>query len=611
MSNPRLGLYDGGVLAMFPRRLMNTATSATLLAAGQFARHIENILPNTKKAGSGAKRYGFAAKGDALGGGETILDIMEYRTSAGALKFLVYCDDGSIRLLNEGTGAYTSLIAGLTTGGNPRSVAFNEKLIIADGVNPLMAYDGSALAAIKEWVVDYNGPGSGGLASAASQTDTNTFTITVAAGRDDYSIGQRVRVTFASAGAVTATISAVSGSGTLTIDVSGAPFPSPSETINKVEYEFTAPAFSDIYAEHNRLWALSEGETLPNTWRATAHAMKVFYTDATNNEAAWVNATTQTVRFVNLLNRARRFDELVRISSIDGYMVFFGRHNTFIFAGDDPTEIGQFAWQKTLPVGCVNGNLVQKYPRDVLFFTRYGARSIQTVFNTEGQEIVPDLGTDVDSTVTDFVSTMVASNTLYKGARSFFYERDGFYGYNFGASYVMAYALNEESKGWVFLSGFFKDATAYLGTSDGRLLIGIGDQLYVYTNGADSTAGTSYDDAGAAYLMKWWTPWMRPKHGRWSNIGFELMLEETSSTTVDLYYAKDEQENSVVGPYSMTLQEEGALWDVDYWDEGYWDGTPKKPRLHKKFICDSFYVIIQNNSTVGPISVLGLRPIGQ
>lgn len=609
MGNPRFSLYDGAVVTMFPRRLMNTSVSASLLSGSQYARFLENIVPNTLKAGSGAKRFGLTTKGDAIAS-VTILDVMEYRTSAGLIEFLAYVSDGSIRKLNEGTGAWTSLISGLAANGNPRWVAFNEKLIIADGVNPLMSYNGTTVTAIKEWVVDYDGPGTGGLATAATQTDTNTFTVTVVDGRNDYTVGQRVRVTFATAGTVTATISAVSGTTTKTIDVSGTPFPNPSETINNVEYEATAPAFSDIYVEHQRLWALSAGETKANDFRATANGMKVYYTDATNNEATWYNAATQEVGFVNLLNRSRKFDELVRISSIDGYMVFFGRLSTFLYTGDNPTILGEFVWAKSLPVGCINGNLVQKYPSDVLFFTRYGARSLRTVFQTEGQEVVADLGTDVDPTVTSFIDAMMQSNALYRGARSFFYERDGFYGYSFGGAYVLIYSLSEESKGWSYFSGLFSTATAFYGASDGRLLVAKDGQLYSYANGTDGDI--SYSDNGASIRVKWWTPWLKPKIGRWSNIGYELMMEETSDTAIQIYRAVDELEDSViVNPIELSLVEGSAYWDMAYWDDAYWDGSRRRGIVRDKFLADSFYIIVQNESTVGPISFLGLKPIGR
>lgn len=611
MANPRIGLYDGGVVSMFPRQLMNTAVSASLLSSSNYARHVENLLPNGLKAGSGAKRYGIGEKGDAIGG-TTILDILEYRTGAGAIELLSYCNDGTIRRLNEGTGAWTTLKSGLGANGNPRSVAFNEKLIVVDGINTPMAYNGSTVELLGEYVTDYDSGSSTGFATAASQTDTDTITVTVLAGRNDYVVGRNIRVTFATEGAVTATIANVSGTSVKTIDVSGTPFPNPTQTITKVEYFDNPPAFSDIYAEHQRLWALSAGESKANTYRPQANAMRVYYADATNNENSWFNQTTHEVGYVNLLNRSRRFDELVRISSIDGAMVFFARTNTFIYAGDDPTTLGEFAWQKTIPVGCVNGNLVQKYPADVLFFTRYGARSLRTVLQTEGLEVVPDLGSAVDPTVTSFVDNMMTSDALYRSARSFFYERDGFYGFRFGAEYILVYALSEESKGWVYFSGLFKDATAYLGTTDGRLLLADGGQLCAYANGTDTAVGTTYSDNGATILAKWWTPWLRLKNGRWSNIGYEIQMEQVTDTVIDIYRSRDDRDDSIVlTADDVPLTENSAYWDEAYWDESYWDSANRRINVRDKFLADSFALMIVNESTVGPLSFLGIKPIGR
>jgi hypothetical protein len=596
-------------MTMFPRRMMNTATSATLLSGSDFARFIENIIPNTQKAGSGAKRFGTVTKGDEIEGA-IILEVMEYRTSSGTIEVLVYCDDGTIRVLNEGTGAWTTKKSGLSANGNPRYTHFNEKLIIVDGINTPMAYNGSTVSNLAEFVTDFDSVSSLGLATAASQTDTNTITVTVAAGRNDYFVGQNIKVTFATAGEVAAVISAKSGSGTITLDVTGTPFPNPSETITKVQYEVSPPAFSDIYTEHNRLWALSAGETKAEDYRSRQNAMRVYFTDATNNENTWYNEDTQEVGYVNLLNKSRSFDELVRISSIDSYMVFFGRRNIFIYAGDNPLELGEFVWQKTLPVGCINGNLVIKYPADLLFFTRYGARSLRTVFQTEGQEVVPDLGSAVDPTVTEFVQEMLGSDATFRKAKAFFYERDGFYGFSFGASYVLIYSLSEESKGWSYFSGDFANATAFCGTSDGRLFLNDGGQLLAYANGTDGQ--TAYSDQGENILIKWWTPWLRKKNGRWSNIGYELMMEQVADTTITFVRGSDENDATLTEvSATVALTEDSAYWDEANWDESFWDGVKKRVIVRDKFLKDSFCLIMQNESTVGPISFLGLKPIGR
>lgn len=600
MTNPRLGLYNERFAVPFPRRLMNTAVSANLLNPKEYARLILNLLPNALEAGTGVKRYGTTAKGNEITS-QNILKIMEYRTSTGTIEILAYVDDGTIRVLNEGTGAWTTKISGLSANGNPRWVHFNEKLVIVDGINTPMAYNGSTCTAISEYVEDV-------LCTSETQVDTNTITLVPAAGRSDYEAGQNIKVTFATAGEVSATISSVTGTTTLTIDVSGTPFPSPNESITKVEYEVSPPAFSDIYAEHDMLWALSAGESKADDFRGRQDAMKVYYTSTTNNESSWYNTTTQEVGYVNLLNKSRRFDELVKISSIDGLMVFFGRDSTFIYAGDDPATVGEFVWQKTLPIGCINGNLVQQYPQDVLFFTRYGARSLRTIFQTEGQEIVPDLGTDVDPTVTSYIATMISSDASYRAARSYFYERDGFYGFLFGATYSLAYALSEESKGWVYFSGHFNDANDIYGSTDGRLFLAVGGQLYTYSNGTDGD--TSYADGASAIEIRWSTATMN-MGGRWSNIGFELVMGDVADTSLDIYRAVDNRDDNLEFVKSVSLTSGGSYWDVAQWDVDNWGSTAKRIIWRDKFYKDSFWISVRNESTAGAISFQALKPIGR
>ena len=174
---------------------------------------------------------------------------------------------------------------------------------------------------------------------------------------------------------------------------------------------------------------------------------------------------------------------------------------------------------------------------------------------------------------------------------------------------MLVYALSEESKGWVYFSGKFKDADAFLGTSDGRLLLADGTQLYTYANGTDGA--TSYADAGAAILMKWWTPWLRPKAGRWANIGYEIVMEDVAETSLVIYRAVDERDDTGRLVAEATLTEGTAYWDEVYWDEAYWDAVRRRIVVRDKFLADSFWLTVQNNTTAGPISVIGIKPIGK
>jgi hypothetical protein len=611
----RSGLWDGRLISLFPRKLTNSARSATVLQGMDYATRILNIVPNKSKAGSGRQRYGLGAKVDAIAG-EDILEVMEYRRSDGSIQLLVYTDAGRIYTLNETTGAYTMVKSGLDNDGTLFWQAFNGKLVVVNGVDANMAWNGSAFVDLGEYVTDYDADNDVFLGSSPTWVDNNTFTIVRSGGNDKYPNGRSIRVTFETAGAVIAAIASTSynsGTSTLTVNVVGTPFPGSSQVIKRVEYYDQPPPFSYIFAEHDILFALSEGKLKPKTYRGT-DSLKVFYTDSPNNENAWFNQSgtnpTQEVPFFNIENKARIFDELLAIRSVDGNMAFMGRNQLYLYAGTDPSDPQNWAWLKTIPVGIVHPKLVQDFPSDVLFFTSYGARSLRRVFETQNLQISADLGSDIEGDVADKVAILTTSETSYRKARSFFYDRDGYYGFKLDDIDMPVYVINEDARGWVFFSGIFSNAQAFLGTTDGRLIVGRGGQLYAYANGSDAEAGISYNDDGVAFDCIWESPWIQLGNNRWSNRGWEIIMEEAQTGTMQIQrFINTNDRNSVTVEFSVTVT--GTTWDESEWDVDTWDGDVINPISSDRFLCDDFRFRFGISELGGPFSVLGINPIGR
>lgn len=610
MSATRLGLFDGRLLTLFPRQLQNTAVSPTLLVKDKYARLVENIIPNTNKSGSGAKRFGLSTKGESFAPAN-ITDMFEYRKSDGTLQIIVYVDDGSLWTLNEGAGVYTSIKSGLSTAGTIGALPFNGKLVFYNGIDRCFSWDGVSCTDLGEFVTDV-------LADDASflQIDDHTISLKPNAvrGGNDYSVGTQIRVTFAS-GPVLATVASSSyngGSGVLTVTVDATPFPTPIETISKVEYYAYPPAFSFMFAHLDMLWGLTPGELKAKIYRGS-DGMKAYYQAAANNENSWFLYTgsnpTQEVPFINMRNKVPKFDELVGMSSIDGNAIFHGRKYVLIYTGQDPSTVGGFVWAKTIPVGTVHGKLIQSFPSDVLFATPYGMRSLRRVFQTEQAEVVPDLGSDIDPTIQQKLKTLMSEDSSYKKARSFYYEGDGFYGFKLDES-LLVYVLSENSKGWVQFSGYFADAQAFLATTDGRLFVARNGQMYAYANGADPSAGIDYSDAGQAISCKWWTPWISAGAGRWSNRAWEVIMEdaETALFSIDRFINFNTRD---VVTTQFSVSNTGAQWDEGMWDVDDFDGVPAAAVESDKFLADSFSFMLRHENTTGPLNILGVRPIGR
>lgn len=610
MSATRLGLFDGRLLTLFPRALLNTALSPTLVVKDKQAREIVNIIPNTNKAGSGAKRFGLAAKGNVVAGVTVVGEPFEYRKSDGTIQFIQAFSDGGLRTLNEATGNYTSIKTGLNVLGTVGAVPFNGKLIFYNGLDNNFSWDGTTCTDLGEYVTDI-------FATAETWVSTSQFTLQPGVGRgaSDYPNGRPIKVTFASAGVVSATVSSTSynvGTNTLTVSVTGTPFPASTEAVSKVEYFAKPPPFSFLFSHLDRLWGLSGGELKAKVFRG-ADGMKVCFQAAANNENSWYfyvgTGATQDIPFINIRNKVPQFDELVAMSVIDGNACFHGRTHLVIYTGTDPMTAGGFVWAKTIPVGTIHQKLVQRFPGDTLFFTPTGARSLRRVFQTEEAEVVADLGSDIDPTVQAKINTLMSGDAEYKKARSFFYPRDGLYGFKLDDESLLTYVLSEQSKGWVLFTGYFADAKGFLGTTDGRLIVSRGSQLLAYANGTDATAGTTYSDVGNPIECRWWVPWIQTA-GRWSNRAFEVLLEQGASGTIyiDRYINFDEQ--NIVTSEAL-IANTGSMWDEAHFDEDDWDGPTNNPVVSDKFLADNFAFLVRHSDTEGPRSILGIRPIGR
>jgi hypothetical protein len=606
MVATRPGLFDGGVLTLFPTQLANSSISPSMLDSRKFARKLLNILPNKKKAGSGALRFGMGKKGPVAP--VPTLDAWEFRRSDGTIETLHLGTDFKLRRYDESLNTYVVIKEGLSADGLLGATQFNGKLVFFNGVDPCFSYNGTTVVNLGEYVEDRK-------ASAETWVANNRFSLKPTPGRSDYPAGRKVRVTFATAGLIEATIQSTSLVGdTLTVTVVGTPFPASTETISSVEYFAEPPAFSFIQTANDILWGLSSGISRPRVYRGN-ESMKIFYTVAANNENAWfdqgTDTSTQEVAFLNIQNKASAFDEILRIDEYNGYMVFFGRLKTYLWQGYDPGEIGGFIPVKTLEVGLVHQKLVQDFPNDKAFVSPYGLRTLSVQTQTDGIEVATDVGSTYDGEFFTKIRALMADDTSYRKARSFFYKREGLYGFKLDDTSLLVYVLTEKAKGWTEFDGMFATASSFVALGDDRLMILNSAQAMVYANGTDALVGEDYSDDGAEISALWWIPW-QARGSRWANKAFELMVEDTiPDTDINIDRMIDYNEMNVVSTQAR-VQGGGSMWDEALWDEALWDSANKNIVVSDKFLADkAFSIRISFKTTSGPVNLLGFRPIGR
>lgn len=378
--------------------------------------------------------------------------------------------------------------------------------------------------------------------------------------------------------------------------------------IRDVTYQDAPQPFSFIYSKHDRLWALSGGESKATTFRP-ADRLTVFYTTERDVITSFISPDTQATAFIDTQNKHNIEDEFVAISSISGSLVFHGRERTQVWLGQDPTEDGDLSWAKNINIGTVHGDLVQELPDDVLFVSDYGVRQLSVAFQTEELEIAGTIGEAVDPTIEDMVRSLRESDSNYRAASSFAYQTNGLYGFKAGGQ-MLIYIISEKSRGWVFFDSKFLESTAFLALTDGRLFTGRNDILGRYANGVLGAA-KEYADFTEPYTTIWFTPWIE-RQGRKFNQYWQFINdinEETAPFALQFArYKNNDAASQVI--QDVVVGKDISFWDEAQWDVGEWDSAFARPLLRDQFKAESYAFSIISNNTTGGLNIVAVNSLG-
>ena len=578
--------YRGQVVTLpFPSGLMSTARSPAVMPA-QFGVEIRNML--LAADGAGRKRNGFSPLGAALDG--VITGVFGYLYH-GTVQTLASVDDGSIRL-QSGSG-WVTVASGLTPDGVVRAVRCGGKLVFCNGTDDLMLWDGESMRPVEEFVIDE----STGLTFVSG----SMFTISSEVGL--YPVGRKVRARLGGTTYVEATVAAVSQDGDeTTVELDSAVL---TGALDQVAFAMRPPRFAYLYAAHDRLWAMGQGAVSPG-FSAHVDRSRVFYTYGVNDPDAW-HDTVGVVPGINLADKSGTNDALIAMAVKDGMTIFFGRQVTQLWSGTDPSETGDFSWEKTLPVGVPHAGLVVELPNDVLFLNAGGARTLSRVLQTE-QLDVSDVGSEIDPTLQDLVRVVMADEAAFRRVRHGRYDAQGWFGLMMpGVMPVLQVTGrgNGKGSGWVLFDGLPSAATAMGNLPDGRLLLAVGGQLYAYDEDV-------WADGGDDIVCRWMTPWAsgRSSGKRWANHYVEVLSSPGPKTLLTLRrYRNHDTYNPAV--LVIPANEKADFWDDADWDDARWDnGSPPPALARDHYVAEVMGYAVENAGTLGPIVIFGLSMYG-
>jgi hypothetical protein len=209
--------------------------------------------------------------------------------------------------------------------------------------------------------------------------------------------------------------------------------------------------------------------------------------------------------YLNLQEVLPNGDPVIAAAAHNGYIIFFGRKNTAIYA--NPLDTASLTLVEVLNnVGCIARDSVQSIGTDVLFLSDAGVRSLQRVIQEKSLPM-----RDVSKNVRDDLMSAVASETDLTKIKSIYYERDAFYLLTLPTTrFVYCFdtraALQDGSMRVTIWDSI--EPKAFAVTQDRNLLVGKPGYIGKYFGHSDNTASyrlqyfTNYFDFNAATALK-------------------------------------------------------------------------------------------------------------
>jgi len=209
--------------------------------------------------------------------------------------------------------------------------------------------------------------------------------------------------------------------------------------------------------------------------------------------------------YINLQEVLPNGDPVVAAAAHNGYIIFFGKKNTAIYA--NPLDTGGLTLVEVLNnVGCIARDSVQSLGTDVIFLSDAGVRSLQRVIQEKSLPM-----RDISKNVRDELMSAVASETDLTKIKSIYFERDAIYLLTLPTTkFVYCFdtraALPDGSMRVTIWDSI--EPKAFCVTQDRNLLIGKPGYIGKYFGYADNTSSyrlqyyTNYFDFDAATALK-------------------------------------------------------------------------------------------------------------
>ena len=395
-------------------------------------------------------------------------------------KFELWWERGSVyRLRND---KFERLIDDLNPDVIVSHLNYLGHLIIANGTDPLMIYDGDILKEYKGRFAFHQTKDSTKVNNVITCNIYKEFKLKLD------QVFNNGSVLLNSLGETIGTVTSiaylqVNNDYKITITVANI---SDNIDVSKLYLEESLPKFSYITVVNNRLWATGEDRNKYDSFRTDNKSMFIYYTDKTKSLYDWFNVKNLAIGFIDLSTNISRPDNIEAIVPYQNSLLFFGREHIQVYSGYNPNinelnkddfKFPDFKFEKIFNIGIFQKNLWVEMPNDIIFFSKYGLVSLSSI-NVYQQLAV---SFNFSNAISDYIGRQIENIQTDKD-----YRKMSLFLYSFGKFIGLKLSYNcfiyqIKQKGiWTIFSGDFHssdsyhydsiDRNLYLGNSDGQLL---------------------------------------------------------------------------------------------------------------------------------------------
>lgn len=391
-------------------------------------------------------------------------------------------------------------------------------LIIANGTDPLMIYDGNILREYK-----------GRYAFHQTQDSTNADNIITCHVHKEFKL--KLDQSFHNGsillnhlgetiGTVTNIVYNLTGTKykiTITLDNIDA-----DRDVSNLYLEESLPKFSYITVANNRLWATGEDRNKYNEYRNENKSMFVYYAAKTKSIYDWFDSKNLDIGFIDLSTNIAQPDNIEAIVPYQNNLLFLGRENIQVYSGYDPKinklekddlKLPDFKFEKTFNIGIFQKNLWVEMPNDIIFFSKYGLVSLSSI-NVYQQLAV---SFNFSNPISDYINRQlenVNTDRDYREMSLFLYSYGRFIGLKLNYN-CFIYQIRQKGIWTIFSGDFHRCKSFHYDSVDKNLYLGNGEgSLLCY---ADKQKNLSFKDYLSGQISwKIHLPWLYTKN-TWCN----------------------------------------------------------------------------------------------